>query len=70
MKTMLDRLVNKGYLYREKLGPVHLYKPKISRSKVTARAMDAFAERVLDNTVAPLLVHLSGKKKLSDVEIA
>ena len=41
VKTMLDRLVVKGYLEREKFGPIWLYKPAVSRSKVMAKEIDS-----------------------------
>ena len=69
VKTMLDRLVGKGYLEREKFGPIWLYKPVVPRSKVIAREIDTFVNTVLDNTFAPLFVHLAGKEKLSREEI-
>ena len=69
VKTMLDRLVIKGYLEREKFGPIWLYKPAVPRSKVIAREIDTFVNTVLDNTFAPLFVHLAGKEKLSREEI-
>lgn len=70
VKTMLDRIVNKGYLRREKLGPLCLYEPDVSRSKVVANAIETFTDTVLDNTFAPLFVHLAKGKKLNDEEIA
>jgi len=69
VKTMLDRLVGKGYLEREKFGPIWLYKPTVPRSKVIAREIDTFVNTVLDNTFAPLFVHLAEKEKLSGEEI-
>lgn len=69
VKTMLDRLVGKGYLEREKFGPIWLYKPTVPRSKVIAHEIDTFVNTVLDNTFAPLFVHLAGKEKLSREEI-
>ncbi len=70
VKTMLDRLVNKGYLRREKLGPLCLYEPDVSRSKAVTKAIETFTDTVLDNTFAPLFAHLARGKKLSDEEIA
>ena len=69
VKTMLDRMVAKGYLEREKFGPIWLYKPAVSRSKVIAREIEKFANTVLDNTFAPLFVHLAKKEKLTKEEI-
>ena len=69
VKTMLDRLVKKGYLERTKLGPIWLYKATVSRARVVAREIEEFAGSVLDNTVAPLLIHLGRKEKVSPGEI-
>jgi len=68
VKTMLDRLVVKGYLNREKLGPIYLYKATVPRNKVTARAIDAFVNTVLDSTFAPLLAHFTKKEKMTSDE--
>ena len=69
VKTMLDRMVAKGYLEREKFGPIWLYKPAVLRSKVIAREIEKFANTVLDNTFATLFVHLAKKEKLTEEEI-
>ena len=69
VKTMLDRLVKKGYLKREKFGPIWLYTPIVSRTKVVAKEVDFFMNNVLDNTFTPLLSFLTKKETLSDEEI-
>lgn len=69
VKTMLDRLADKGYLERERLGPLWLYKPAVSRSKLVGRAVENFIETVLDNTFAPLLVHLARRTHLTEDEL-
>ena len=69
VKTMLDRLVNKGYLNRKKFGPIWLYKPTVSRAKVLGSAIDSFVNTVLDNTFTPLLAHFAKKENLSHEEI-
>src|SRR5688572_17393899 len=69
IKTMLDRLSDKGYLRREKLGALWIYQPTISRSKLVARAVENFVETVLDNTVSPLFVHLAQRETLSTEEL-
>jgi len=70
VKTMLDRLANKGYLRRSKFGPICVYRPTVSRSKVVRRAIEAFADTVLGNTFAPLFAHLAEGRALTDEEIA
>ncbi len=69
VKTMLDRLVEKGYLQRKKLGPIWLYKPVVSRAAVTARTIDSFANTVLDNTLAPILAHFAKREDISQAEV-
>jgi len=69
VKTMLDRLVKKGYLNRKKFGPIWLYKPTVARAKVLGSAIDSFVNTVLDNTFTPLLAHFAKKENLSPEEI-
>lgn len=69
VKTMLDRLAAKGYLERERLGPLWLYKPTISRAKLVGGAIERFIETVLDNTVSPLFVHLAKNARLTKNEL-
>ena len=69
VKTMLDRLEVKGFLKREKFGPLWLYEPTISRAKALTNAIDFFVDNVLDNTLTPLFAHFVNKEKLSADEI-
>ncbi len=69
VKTMLDRLVNKGYLRRKRFGPLWVYNPTVSRAKTLANAIDNFINIVLDNTLTPLFTHFIKKEKLSTEEI-
>ena len=70
VKTMLDRLVRKGYVKMEKMGPICLYEPTVSRAKAAAQAMDSFLAIVLDGTFAPLFAHLAKGRRLNDEEMA
>jgi BlaI family transcriptional regulator, penicillinase repressor len=69
VKTMLDRLVNKGYLQREKLGPLCLYKPVVLRANILSRAIDIFLDTILGRKLAPLFEHLADEE-LSEDEIS
>ena len=69
VKTMLDRLVQKGYLKLDKIGPICLFTPAVSQSKVAVRALDSFVSNVLDGTLAPLFAHLAKGPKLSEEEL-
>jgi len=69
VKTMLDRLVVKGYLRRDKLGPLCLYEPRVTRVRAVGGAVDSFVETVLDNALGPLAVHLARGRKLKAGEL-
>ena len=69
VKTMLDRLVVKHYLEREKFGPIWLYRPAVPRTKITSREIETFVSTVLDNTFTPLFSFLAGKQELTEKEI-
>ena len=69
VKTMLDRLVVKYYLEREKFGPIWLYRPAVQRKKIISREIETFVSTVLDNTFTPLLSFLAGKQELTEKEI-
>ncbi len=47
-KTMMDRMVNKQFLIREKFHGVFLYRSLISHPKGFARFIQFFADRVLE----------------------
>ena len=70
VKTMLDRLVDKGYIAREKLGPLCLYKPAVTRARTVSKSIDTFWDTVLGKTFSPLFAHLAKGQKLNREEIA
>ncbi len=57
IKTMLDRMAVKGFLERERFGPVWLYKPTVSRSKGTMKEIGDFVNLVLDGSHLALFEH-------------
>ena len=69
IKTMLDRLVEKNYLKREKFGPIWLYTPVVPRSHIISREIETFIDTVLDNTFTPLLSFLAEKQELTEEEL-
>ncbi len=69
IKTLLDRVAAKGYLKIEKLGPLNIYAPAVSRASVVAGAVEDFVATVLDNSVAPLFQHLARSETISDREL-
>ena len=69
VKTMLDRLVEKDYLEREKFGPIWLYSPKVPEVSVTSSAIDDFLKTALNNTITPIFSHIVKKKKKYSYDI-
>ena len=69
IKTLLDKLVNKEYLKRERFGPIWLYEPTITRESAISNAIDSFADTVLNNTLTPLFSHFIKKEKMSEEEV-
>jgi len=69
VKTMLDRMENKGYLRREKFGPLCLYEPIVSQSKEVSSAIDHFIDTVLDGAIAPLFTYFAKGEELGDEDI-
>jgi len=69
VKTMLDRLVEKGYVKSRRIGNVYEYSPKIRRGAVVARSIDDLAERVLSGSISPLIHRLVETRRLNNDEI-
>jgi BlaI family penicillinase repressor len=70
VKTMLDRLVEKGYAKTRRVGNVYEYSPKVGRQSAVSRVVDDMVERVLEGAWAPLVSRLISQRRLSPQEIA
>jgi BlaI family penicillinase repressor len=69
VKTMLDRLVQKDYVKMSKIGPICLFEPAVSQTRVMGKALDTFVGTVLDGTLTPIFAHLAKGGKLSQEDI-
>lgn len=69
-KTMMDRMVGKGYLKRENFHGVFLYEPLISRPHGLAKLVQDFADNVLEMDAGSLVSLFARNKKLTPAEIA
>jgi len=69
VKTMLDRLEQKGYVKLSKVGPICVFEPAVSQTRVMGRALDTFVGTVLDGALAPVFAHLAKGKKLTRTDI-
>jgi BlaI family transcriptional regulator, penicillinase repressor len=69
-KTVLARLVDKGYLTTTQVGNSFLYRPARSALKTLMSAADALVDHLLEGTTGPVLAYLVKKSKLSPGELA
>jgi predicted transcriptional regulator len=68
-KTMMDRMVRKQLLTREKFHGVFVYRPLISRPKGFTRLIQFFADRVLELDYGEVVALFSKSKALDPEEI-
>jgi len=70
VKTLLNRLLNKGAISAEKEGRRYLYAPVLQRAAWVQGESESLLERVFGGRVAPLVAHFSEQRKLSRKDIA
>lgn len=70
VKTLLNRLLNKGAVSAEKDGRRYLYAPLLMREQWLASESKGFLDRMFNGKVAPLVAHFSRHRKLSKADIA
>jgi BlaI family transcriptional regulator, penicillinase repressor len=70
VKTLLNRLLNKGAIRAERDGRRYLYAPVLRREDWVLDESQGLLERLFDGRVAPLVVHFSTHRRLSRKDIA
>lgn len=70
VKTLLNRLLNKGALRADKDGRRYLYAPALTREAWIAQQSEGFVERLFGGRVAPLVAHFSEQGRLTAADIA
>lgn len=70
IKTLLNRLLNKGAVEAVREGRRYLYSPKIRREDWVMAESRGLLERLFDGRVAPLVAHFSAHRKLSKKDVA
>jgi predicted transcriptional regulator len=68
--TLLERLRQKGYLNRTKVGGVYRHASKLSSGELMRNVVGRFVQRALGGSVSPLVAFLAENPKLTDAEIA
>ncbi len=69
VKTLLRRLVDKGYLTTTQVGNSFLYRPTRSAIHALKRAADSLLDHALEGTTGPLIAHMVERGKLSSEEL-
>jgi predicted transcriptional regulator len=70
IKTLLNRLLNKGAVEAQKEGRRYLYSPLFGREDWMLEESQGLLERLFGGRVAPLVAHFSQHRKLSRKDIA
>ena len=70
IKTLLNRLLNKGAVSAQKEGRRYLYSPLLAREEWVLEESQGLLERLFGGRVAPLVAHFSQHRKLSKKDIA
>ena len=69
IKTLLNRLLNKGAISAEKEGRRYLYSPVLTRDEWLGTQSLGLLDRLFDGKLAPLVVHFSAQRKLKAADI-
>ena len=69
IKTLLNRLLNKGAVEAQKDGRRYLYSPLLKREEWMLEESQGLLERMFGGRVAPLVAHFSQHRKLSRTDI-
>ncbi|MET0549318.1 MAG: BlaI/MecI/CopY family transcriptional regulator [Xanthomonas sp.] len=70
VKTLLNRLLNKGAIRADKQGRRYLYTPLLQRAHWVQQQSEGLLDRLFGGRIAPLVAHFSERGKLSDADIA
>lgn len=68
VKTMMDRLVDKGALEGRRVGNAIAYTARLSRAKARGDAARSLVTKAFDGSVGPLVQYLVTAEELSDEE--
>lgn len=68
--TFLSRLEQKGFVRSDRSGQAYIYRPAISREKVTKTRLKSLIGQLYDGAAAPLVLQLIREEKFSADEIA
>jgi predicted transcriptional regulator len=65
VQKLLERLEDKGWVDRDRSGPVQLFRATADRDDLIGRRLRGIAEELCEGSMTPLLSHLVQTEKLS-----
>lgn len=69
VKTLVRRLVDKGWLSYQQVGNSFLYRAAVTQKKAVRSAVKDFSERVLNGLLSPFVAYYADEKGLSPQEL-
>jgi predicted transcriptional regulator len=70
VRTLLNRLLNKGAIAAERDGRRYLYRPLIDRDDYVSAQARSLVDRLFDGRISSLVTHFSERERLSGDEVA
>src|SRR3546814_20200762 len=68
VKTLLNRLLNKGAIEATREGRRYLYSPVLARQPWVAQQSEGLLQRLFDGRVAPMVAHFSERARLREAD--
>ncbi|HEY8503758.1 MAG TPA: BlaI/MecI/CopY family transcriptional regulator [Gemmataceae bacterium] len=70
VQKLLERLEkNKGYVERDRSGPVQLFRATLGRDELIGRRLESIAKELCEGSLTPLLTHLVRDQRLTPEEL-
>ncbi len=70
VKTLLNRLLNKGAIQAVRDGRRYQYSPVLAREAWVSQQSEGLLQRLFGGRVAPLVAHFSERGRLSEADVA
>lgn len=70
VKSLINRLLNKGAVAAQKDGRRYLYRPVLDRGAYLSQESQGLVDRLFDGRLAPLVSHFSKTRKLAPADVA
>lgn len=69
VQTLLTRLEQKNYVRSDKTGVAHVFRPRLTRDRVTKSRLKALVDQLYDGAAGPLVLQLVRTERLKPEEV-